>query len=97
MFRSKRQNQTTQRQRQIERRRIVDQTPQRVHKVYDTPAGQVHGAERRRSQHRHRGEFVSIIGKSGSGKTTLINMLTGIDRPTQGEIFIGGTPVHRSG
>ena len=42
-----------------------------------------------------RGEFVSIIGKSGSGKTTLINMLTGIDRPTKGEIFIGGTPVHR--
>ena len=40
------------------------------------------------------GEFVSIIGKSGSGKTTLINMLTGIDHPTQGEIYIGGTAVH---
>ncbi len=41
-----------------------------------------------------RGEFVSIVGKSGCGKTTLINMLTGIDRPTGGEIFVGGTPVH---
>ena len=40
------------------------------------------------------GEFVSIIGKSGSGKTTLINVLTGIDNPTRGEIFVSGTPIH---
>ena len=32
------------------------------------------------------GEFVSIIGKSGSGKSTLLNMITGIDRPTTGEV-----------
>jgi putative ABC transport system ATP-binding protein len=41
------------------------------------------------------GEFVAVIGKSGSGKSTLINMLTGIDRPTSGEILVGGTAVHR--
>lgn len=41
-----------------------------------------------------RGEFVSVIGKSGSGKTTLINMLTGIDQPSNGEIFVGGVPIH---
>lgn len=41
-----------------------------------------------------KGEFVGIIGKSGSGKSTLVNMLTGIDRPTSGEVFVGGTPVH---
>ncbi len=41
------------------------------------------------------GEFVSIVGKSGSGKTTLINMLTGIDEPTTGEIYVRGTPVHQ--
>ena len=40
------------------------------------------------------GEFVSIIGKSGSGKTTLINVLTGIDNPTRGEIYVSGTPIH---
>lgn len=40
------------------------------------------------------GEFVAVIGKSGSGKSTLINMITGIDRPTQGEVLVGDTAVH---
>ncbi len=34
------------------------------------------------------GAFVSIIGKSGSGKSTLINVITGIDRPTSGEVIV---------
>jgi putative ABC transport system ATP-binding protein len=41
------------------------------------------------------GEFVAVIGKSGSGKSTLINMITGIDRPTLGEVWVNGTAVHR--
>lgn len=40
------------------------------------------------------GEFVSIIGKSGSGKTTLLNMITGIDRPSKGEVWVNDTAVH---
>jgi putative ABC transport system ATP-binding protein len=40
------------------------------------------------------GAFVSIIGKSGSGKSTLINVVTGIDRPTSGEVIVDQTPVH---
>ncbi len=35
-------------------------------------------------------EFVSIIGPNGAGKTTLFNLITGIDRPTQGEIVFDG-------
>ncbi len=42
-----------------------------------------------------RGEFVSVVGKSGSGKSTLINMITGIDRPTSGGVFIADTAVHK--
>jgi len=40
------------------------------------------------------GEFVTIVGKSGCGKSTLINMITGIDRPTSGEVVVGGTAVN---
>jgi putative ABC transport system ATP-binding protein len=43
------------------------------------------------------GEFVAVVGKSGSGKSTLINMLSGIDRPTSGEVIVGGTPIHTFG
>ncbi len=39
-------------------------------------------------------EFVGVIGKSGSGKSTLINMITGIDRPTKGGVYVTGTPIH---
>lgn len=41
------------------------------------------------------GEFVGILGKSGAGKTTLVNMVTAVDRLTEGEIWIGDTAVHK--
>jgi putative ABC transport system ATP-binding protein len=40
------------------------------------------------------GEFVSIVGPSGNGKSTLLNMITGIDRPTDGEVIVTGREVH---
>lgn len=43
------------------------------------------------------GEFVAVLGKSGAGKTTLINLMSGIDRPTSGEIRVGGAAVHALG
>jgi putative ABC transport system ATP-binding protein len=43
----------------------------------------------------HRGEFVAIVGPSGSGKSTLLNMITGIDRPSAGEVLVLGQPVHK--
>ncbi len=41
-----------------------------------------------------RGEYVAIVGKSGSGKSTLLNMITGIDRPSSGEIWVDGAAIH---
>lgn len=64
-----------------------------VYKVYDT--GEVpFTALRGVNLTVESGEFVGLIGKSGSGKTTLINMITGIDHLTAGEIWVAGTPIH---
>ena len=37
-----------------------------------------------------KGEYVAVMGKSGSGKSTLVNMISGIDRPSSGEIIVAG-------
>ena len=39
------------------------------------------------------GEFLAFMGPSGSGKTTLLNLIAGIDKPTSGQIVIGGINV----
>ncbi len=36
-----------------------------------------------------RGEFVALLGRSGSGKSTLLNLVSGIDRPDAGQVWIG--------
>src|SRR4028119_145041 len=64
-----------------------------LQKAYPSPAGPV-SALQGIDIRVERGEFVAVIGKSGSGKSTFINMLTGIDRPTEGEMLIGGVPIH---
>jgi len=42
-----------------------------------------------------KGEFLAIVGPSGSGKTTLLNLIGALDRPTGGEIFVGGSNISR--
>jgi putative ABC transport system ATP-binding protein len=41
------------------------------------------------------GDFLVVTGKSGSGKTTLVNIMTGLDRSTSGNIWVAGAPMHR--
>ncbi len=60
-----------------------------VEKVFNTKAGPF-TALRGVDLQIQGGEFVAIVGPSGSGKSTLINMITGIDRPTSGEVHVVG-------
>ncbi|HMA33755.1 MAG TPA: ABC transporter ATP-binding protein [Chloroflexia bacterium] len=41
------------------------------------------------------GDFTAIVGHSGSGKSTILNMITGIDKPTSGEILVGGRMIQQ--
>lgn len=41
-----------------------------------------------------RGSFTAVVGTSGSGKSTLLNMVAGLERPTAGEIYVGGRALH---
>ena len=40
-----------------------------------------------------KGEFVAILGRSGSGKSTLLNILAGLDKPTEGKVYLDGTDI----
>jgi len=64
-----------------------------VLKAYKTPSGPFY-ALKGINLKINAGEFAAVIGKSGSGKSTLINMVTGIDRPTDGKVIVAGTPIH---
>jgi putative ABC transport system ATP-binding protein len=69
---------------------------QAVQKTYKVKGGLIHalrGVDFEVSQ----GDFVALVGPSGSGKSTLINMITGIDRPTQGEVYVAGQQLTHMG
>lgn len=63
-----------------------------VHKTYHTGEVEVL-AVRGVTLEIEKGEFVAVLGASGSGKSTLMNIIGGLDRPTQGHYFLDGTDV----
>jgi putative ABC transport system ATP-binding protein len=63
-----------------------------VSKIFVSKAGEF-AALRHISFRVERGEFVSIVGPSGSGKSTLLNIIGALDRPTAGNVWIGGVDV----
>jgi putative ABC transport system ATP-binding protein len=65
-----------------------------LRKAYRTPAGDFYALKGVDLSVR-KGEFLAVLGKSGAGKSTLINMVTGIDRPTAGEILVGERSVDK--
>ncbi len=71
-------------------------TLQEVNKYYKTAVGDYHALKGIDLQI-NAGDFVSVIGKSGSGKSTLLNMITGIDRPSSGDVWVNGTNVQKLG
>ena len=64
-----------------------------VFKQYKSPSGMFTALQNVNLEVR-KGEFLAVIGKSGSGKSTLINLITGIDSPSSGQIFAADTAVH---
>ena len=64
-----------------------------IHKSYDSPAGRF-AALTDVNLEIARGSFVAVVGESGSGKSTLLALLSGVDRPTAGEVHIGDTALH---
>jgi putative ABC transport system ATP-binding protein len=65
-----------------------------VKKAYRTPAGDFYALKGIDLQIKP-GEFVTVVGKSGAGKSTLINMVTGIDKPTSGQVQVGPHNIHQ--
>ena len=67
---------------------------EQVRKVYGKEENQVVAVDNV-SFSVEKGEFVAIVGSSGSGKSTLMHMLGGVDRPTDGKVFIEGEDIYQ--
>jgi putative ABC transport system ATP-binding protein len=64
-------------------------------KTYETPAGPLN-VLRGIDLDINRGSFIALVGAAGGGKTTFLNMITGIDKPTTGEVIVDGIDVSNS-
>lgn len=64
-----------------------------ITKQFRTPAGGVYTALRDLSLSIKRGEFCAIVGPTGAGKSTTLGLISGLDRPTLGEVLIDGMPL----
>ena len=60
-----------------------------ISKVFEQGPVKIH-AVNKVSLNIEEGEFTAIVGPSGSGKTTFLNMIGGLDRPTDGEVMVAG-------
>jgi putative ABC transport system ATP-binding protein len=62
-------------------------------KSFTLPAGEFH-ALKPVSLDLHPGDHVALVGPSGSGKSTLLNLVSGIERPSTGEIYVAGNHIN---
>jgi putative ABC transport system ATP-binding protein len=60
-----------------------------VHRTYQE-AGQSHAVLKGLSLAMNSGEIIALLGRSGSGKSTLLNVISGIDKPDQGQVVVNG-------
>jgi NitT/TauT family transport system ATP-binding protein len=65
-----------------------------VTKQFRTPAGGIYTALRDLNLSIQPGEFCAIVGPTGAGKSTTLGLVSGLDRPTRGEVLIDGVPLH---
>lgn len=64
-----------------------------ITKQFRTPAGGIYTALRDLSLTIRPGEFCALVGPTGSGKSTTLSLISGLDRPTRGEVVVMGEPV----
>lgn len=63
-----------------------------LRKIYGKGESEVHALDGV-SIRVEKGEFVAVVGTSGSGKSTLLHMLGGLDRPTEGKVYVDGKDI----
>lgn len=66
-----------------------------VYKQFLSPSNQAFTALREINLTVERGEFCAVVGPSGAGKSTILSLISGLDRPSRGEVFVNDEPVRQ--